>query len=123
MVFGEYLTGLPRKDALYDYRGDHWIDIPGYSQIYTQATPNSSSPDLFFPAERCADNYNRPDLNLPCAPSALEETRAASRSRHPGGVNVLMADGSVHFKTQTIDLKIWQALGTIAGGEVISGAY
>jgi prepilin-type N-terminal cleavage/methylation domain-containing protein/prepilin-type processing-associated H-X9-DG protein len=118
MVFGEYLTGLPETEAPLDYRGVHWLDLPGHSQLYTNATPNSSSPDLFFPAERC---YNAPERNLPCAGSELEETRAASRSRHRGGVNILKADGSVHFISETIDLKIWQALGTIAGGEVIPG--
>jgi hypothetical protein len=38
-------------------------------------------------------------------------------------VNVLKADGSVSFIKQTIDLKAWQALGTIAGGEVIAGDF
>ena len=33
----------------------------------------------------------------------------SARSAHPGGVNVLMGDGSVHFATDDIDLPIWQA--------------
>jgi prepilin-type processing-associated H-X9-DG protein len=115
MVFGEYLKGLPYRDAPLDYRGVSWIDFPGCSQLYTQSTPNSSSPDLFHPGKYC---YNRPDLNLPCAASSAEETTAASRSRHPGGVNVLFADGSVHFVGQNINLAIWQALGSINNGEV-----
>jgi prepilin-type N-terminal cleavage/methylation domain-containing protein/prepilin-type processing-associated H-X9-DG protein len=41
-------------------------------------------------------------------------------SRHPGGVNVVFGDGSVHFVKQTISLRVWWALGTKAGGEVIS---
>jgi prepilin-type processing-associated H-X9-DG protein len=41
-------------------------------------------------------------------------------SRHPGGVNVCMADGSVRFIKQTIAYNIWWALGTRAGGEVLS---
>jgi prepilin-type N-terminal cleavage/methylation domain-containing protein/prepilin-type processing-associated H-X9-DG protein len=41
-------------------------------------------------------------------------------SAHPGGVNTLMTDGSVHFVKSTIGLNIWWALGTKAGGEVIS---
>ncbi len=43
-----------------------------------------------------------------------------ARSYHPGGVNALFADGSVHFIKNTISQNVWQALGTIAGGEVIS---
>jgi prepilin-type N-terminal cleavage/methylation domain-containing protein/prepilin-type processing-associated H-X9-DG protein len=41
-------------------------------------------------------------------------------SRHPGGVNVCFADGSVHFIKDTIGQTVWWALGTRAGGEVIS---
>jgi prepilin-type processing-associated H-X9-DG protein len=41
-------------------------------------------------------------------------------SYHPGGVNGLMADGSVKFFKNTVDRRTWWALGTIAGSEVIS---
>jgi prepilin-type N-terminal cleavage/methylation domain-containing protein/prepilin-type processing-associated H-X9-DG protein len=44
-----------------------------------------------------------------------------ARSYHSGGVNVLMSDGSVRFIKSTVDGMNWRALGTIAGGEVISG--
>ncbi len=42
-----------------------------------------------------------------------------SRSFHPGGVNVLRADGSVGFIKSSIAAVTWRALGTIAGGEAI----
>jgi prepilin-type processing-associated H-X9-DG protein len=45
----------------------------------------------------------------------------AARSRHPGGVNVAMADGSVRFVANTIALPTWRALSTIHGSEVIVG--
>jgi len=41
-----------------------------------------------------------------------------ARSYHPGGVNLVMGDGSVHFVNDTIDLTTWQAMATIDGGEV-----
>lgn len=41
-------------------------------------------------------------------------------SRHPGGVNLLMGDGSVRFVKSSVNLAPWRALGTIAGGETIS---
>jgi len=41
-------------------------------------------------------------------------------SNHPGGVNILFGDGSVHFVKQTISLITWRALGTRNGGEVVS---
>ncbi len=41
-------------------------------------------------------------------------------SLHPGGSNVLMADGSVRFVKQSINLVAWQGLCSRAGGEIIS---
>ena len=121
MIFGEYLSGLPQAEAPNDLRGVHWIDVPGMSQIYTYAAPNSASPDLFNPAMRyCPPSYNRPELNLPCAGGSVDEMTAASRSRHPGGVNILKADGSVHFVSNNLNLQTWQAMGAMSGGEIVS---
>jgi len=43
-----------------------------------------------------------------------------ARSYHPGGVSILMMDGSVRFAKNTINLQVWRNLGTRAGGETIS---
>jgi prepilin-type N-terminal cleavage/methylation domain-containing protein/prepilin-type processing-associated H-X9-DG protein len=43
-----------------------------------------------------------------------------AESDHPGGVNLLMADGSVRFVKSSINLTTWWRLGTRNGGEVIS---
>ncbi len=43
-----------------------------------------------------------------------------ARSRHPGGVNTLLADGSVKFIKDSINPMTWYALATATGGEVIS---
>jgi prepilin-type N-terminal cleavage/methylation domain-containing protein/prepilin-type processing-associated H-X9-DG protein len=42
------------------------------------------------------------------------------RSLHPGGANFAMADGSVKFIKNSINVPTYRALGTRAGGEVIS---
>ena len=42
-------------------------------------------------------------------------------SRHPGGANMLFADGSVHFLKASISPIPWRAMATRASGEVISG--
>lgn len=39
---------------------------------------------------------------------------------HPGGINWGIADGSVRFLGETIDVTLWCALSTVAGGEVAS---
>lgn len=41
----------------------------------------------------------------------------AARSNHPRGVNLTRADGSVGFISSDIDLLVWRALSTRAGGE------
>ncbi|GAC1339884.1 MAG: DUF1559 domain-containing protein [Isosphaeraceae bacterium] len=41
-------------------------------------------------------------------------------SLHPGGSNVLLGDGSVRFIKETINLRVWQALCSRNGGEVIN---
>jgi prepilin-type N-terminal cleavage/methylation domain-containing protein/prepilin-type processing-associated H-X9-DG protein len=61
-------------------------------------------------------------LNNPNRWSDLTVWFATARSKHTGGVNVAMCDGSVHFFTTSIDLATWQALGTSAGGEVIDAS-
>lgn len=42
-----------------------------------------------------------------------------ARSSHHGGVNVLMADGSVRFVTDGIARSVWRALGSRNGGELV----
>ena len=42
-------------------------------------------------------------------------------SGHPGGVNLLMLDGSVRFVSESIDLTIWRAAASCAGGEDVTG--
>jgi prepilin-type N-terminal cleavage/methylation domain-containing protein/prepilin-type processing-associated H-X9-DG protein len=44
----------------------------------------------------------------------------AFRSPHPGGLNFAKADGSVMFVKNSISLTTYRALGTRAGGEVVS---
>jgi prepilin-type processing-associated H-X9-DG protein len=43
-----------------------------------------------------------------------------ANSNHPGGVNVGLADGSVRFMKNSVNLQTWWALGSRNGGEVIS---
>jgi len=43
----------------------------------------------------------------------------AARSRHEGGVMLLICDGSVRFVSENIDLTNWRSIATRAGGEVV----
>jgi prepilin-type N-terminal cleavage/methylation domain-containing protein/prepilin-type processing-associated H-X9-DG protein len=49
---------------------------------------------------------------------AIEYSWKPARSRHAGGVNLLLGDGSVRFVSQGVDPATWRALGSMAGGEV-----
>jgi prepilin-type N-terminal cleavage/methylation domain-containing protein len=43
----------------------------------------------------------------------------AARSKHVGGVNASLCDGSTHFFTDTIDINVWRGLSTAEGGESV----
>jgi prepilin-type N-terminal cleavage/methylation domain-containing protein/prepilin-type processing-associated H-X9-DG protein len=47
----------------------------------------------------------------------------AARSYHTNGVNVLFADGSARFISNSVSLPTWQALGTIAGQDIPGSDY
>jgi prepilin-type N-terminal cleavage/methylation domain-containing protein/prepilin-type processing-associated H-X9-DG protein len=47
-------------------------------------------------------------------------SHTAARSYHSGGVNTAFCDGSVRFIKNSVNPSAWYALGTRAGGEVIS---
>ena len=115
LIMVEYLTGTKL-----DLRGYFWTTQPGYSIIFAWSTPNSSAPDKL--CGWCTPEANQPAMNLPCVDTGggnLYPKTATSRSRHPGGVNVVLCDGSVHFISETIDVNTWRAMGTINSGEVI----
>ena len=64
------------------------------------------------------DHYRLPNAPEPDCISGTYSWRAA-RGKHSGGVNLLLADGSVHFVSESINLNTWRALSTRAGGEVV----
>ncbi|WP_435008953.1 DUF1559 domain-containing protein [Tundrisphaera lichenicola] len=64
-----------------------------------------------------------PDVDINSSREKLGRPSYAAitaRSYHPGGVHALLGDGSVRFVKSTINGLVWRALGSVAGGEVIS---
>jgi prepilin-type N-terminal cleavage/methylation domain-containing protein/prepilin-type processing-associated H-X9-DG protein len=100
-----------------DLRGEiYW----GYGAMFvTFNTPNSKNPDVMQNATYCIYPYQ---LNPPCIPASTAGVgmMKASRSRHPGGVNAVMCDGSVKFFKDSINVVTWRALGSAKGGEITS---
>ncbi|MBA2113463.1 DUF1559 domain-containing protein [Bremerella alba] len=105
-----------------DRRGRIWNEDSNCYQIMTRLSPNSIAPD-YCETGKCVDH---PEQNLPYEPppgatgAGKGQSQMASRSAHPGGVQVLLCDGSGRFVSDTIDLTSWQALSTQWNGEVIS---
>ncbi len=102
-----------------DMRGVmHYPEGPFYHHNYT---PNSRVPDQNR-ATNC-DNATE----APCGeqyPNAWSRDMLyTARSRHPGGVNLLLGDGSVRFIGESIDLDAWQALSTPSGREPATNLF
>lgn len=118
MLVSEMVVG---KGA--DLRGvTWWADATGFT---TQLAPNSKVPDAIYSAAACGCTTVNGMLscsgNSPCVVvAALAPLYQAARSRHSGGVNVTMGDGSVKFLKDSISLGVWRALSSTRGGEVIS---
>ena len=92
-----------------DDRGYRWVSgRMGYTLLNTVATPN----DKNLLANGCRFN--------PSYGGSDSAELVAASSQHPGGINVLMGDGSCRFMKDSINRMTWWALGTKANGEVIS---
>jgi prepilin-type processing-associated H-X9-DG protein len=79
-------------------------------------------PNTVIPYVNTGQQY---DIDFTSSRLGTSDTRQAylvvtSRGYHPGGVNSLMLDGSVRFTKSSISVPSWRALGTRAGGEVVS---
>ena len=107
---------MAKSNADNDWRGDIHND-DGVFRFHTVTTPNSTSPDLIS-----STAYFR-ITGDPLMPIALgNPQRAAARSRHTGGVNAALGDGSVRFFRNSISITTWAALGSMQNGEVVNGS-
>jgi prepilin-type N-terminal cleavage/methylation domain-containing protein/prepilin-type processing-associated H-X9-DG protein len=108
--------GVKTNPTQEDLRGEvYW----GYgTQFTTFLLPNSPLPDVMQNSTYCIYPYPG---NPPCVAATNNAgMMKAARSRHPGGVNAVLCDGSVRFVKNSVSLSIWRGLGTTHGNEVIS---
>lgn len=112
LMMSEYLMAVSHDDN--DWRGDIHND-DGVFRFHTLNTPNSSAVDVVNWA--ILNN----DPLMPVSTAGAQHNTA--RSRHPGGVNASLCDGSVRFISNNIALSTWQALGTMSAGDVVTGDY
>jgi prepilin-type processing-associated H-X9-DG protein/prepilin-type N-terminal cleavage/methylation domain-containing protein len=81
-------------------KGSSWWDGNYQNTLYNHyLTPNAGRPDCIV--------YHNPGWK-------------AARSTHPGGVNILYCDGHAAFVKDSVNLGVWQAASTRAGGEILS---
>ena len=90
-----------RSAALFPgFKGKYWtIGGLGATQYNHELPPNHPS---------CASTYTSTDV-------------ISAGSFHPGGANALSMDGSVRFVKESIDPRVWAAVGSRSGGEVVDG--
>ena len=136
------------QGAADDLRGTIWIDDACAGAFQTRFTPNGNQDILQVlgvwggaaglnnvdnvpggapsvapgssPATPGTLCDSQPVQQLACANNTEGGAYCGARSRHPGGVNALFGDGSVHFVKNSINPQTWVGLGSISGGEVIS---
>lgn len=86
--------------------GRYWLPGGIADTLYNHsATPNAIFPDCALHGTAIEGDHS------------LRVSTMTGRSRHPGGVHLLLMDGSVRFVKNTIDLATWRALSTRAGGD------
>ena len=91
--------------------GDNMDNLP----TFVGSSPGTSPPT---PGSLCD---SMPAQGLLCYNQGAQGGEfSGSRSRHPGGVNTLFGDGSVHFIKNSISPMAWVELGSVRAGEVIS---
>ncbi len=91
--------------------GESWFFSGLHFTNYNHcATPNSRVRDCSFWPTWLPDLHSR----------TIVEGMFTASSFHPGGVNVLLMDGSVRFARDSIDRSVWRALSTRSGGEAVS---
>jgi prepilin-type N-terminal cleavage/methylation domain-containing protein/prepilin-type processing-associated H-X9-DG protein len=96
----------------------------GGSLFSSAFTPNTGEPDR--PIGPCPLNVGDTEYTAPCLSAGAHPgngpggalAHVAARSRHPGGVNAAMVDGSVRFVNDGIDTITWRWMGTRDRGDI-----
>lgn len=114
-------TGEAGEQGNDDWRGTWILPGMGANTFSGFFPPNSTEPDV-IPAcgSKIPENAR---FNMFCRENTDSggNIYASARSKHTGGVNAAMGDGSVRFFRDNIQREVWQALCTASGGEIING--
>ena len=98
--------------AIADCRG---VDV---ANLGSQGVSNQGSPWLAGSTSCVYGHGDAPNTRSCMFPPGRILNTASSA--HAGGVDLLLCDGTVRFAKDSISRVVWRALGTRAGGEVVS---
>lgn len=95
-----------------------WVDGRSHQTGFTSTfTPNTAVICNQGGVDYDVDWTNQREGGSTTVPTYASVT---SRSFHPSGVQSVMMDGSVAFRSENVDPTVWQASSTRNGGEVVS---
>jgi prepilin-type N-terminal cleavage/methylation domain-containing protein/prepilin-type processing-associated H-X9-DG protein len=111
IALGEAASNI--NSTIYTQNNTDWFPI------WAGGNPKKSGQGWQHNYFRCVDANYLPNSNnvTAASPSPTRYLDRAFQSKHPGGVNFAMCDGSVRFIPQTISGPVYQAAGTRNGGE------
>ncbi len=115
MASESIVRGSKNTNAGWGGAGGYWGGAPHAAYGFTTLEPpNSPLPDRV---------YSCKSTTWPQAPcmstGGTNDHRNFARSYHPGGAVFVLADGSVRFISETIDLPTYHAVSTRRQGEVV----
>lgn len=126
LLFSETIKGKTpvATDKWFGSIGDVTISrgAHGFTTVYP---PNAGSPDKIegpCPTDEGINCVSEGSADMITGGSFPRQLNRSARSFHTGGVNASRVDGSVAFVSDDVDLYVWRALSTAAGGEVLSGS-
>ena len=98
-----------------------WVDARAHQTGFTTVF----GPNTKVLCSQAGGEYDVDWTNMQEGKSLSKVTYAAvtARSHHTGAVNTAFMDGSVHLINDEIDLRVWRAMGTRAGGEVVPSDF
>jgi prepilin-type N-terminal cleavage/methylation domain-containing protein/prepilin-type processing-associated H-X9-DG protein len=104
-----------------DIRGFTWWG--GGAGFVTYQTPNNPAATDVMTGGGCGNPPGNPPRPCTTTSTASLPRMQLARSRHTGGVNAALCDGSVRFVRDSISLATWRAAGTTQGGEVLANDW
>lgn len=121
-------NAIPRNDPQAFYRACTILDTNKASLVvaakgspWMQSSMGSTRYDQILPPNSPSCNFIYSNGGMVPDPGDVYFATSAG-SRHVGGAQVLSMDGGVRFVRETIERRVWAAMGTRTGGEVIDAS-